>query len=264
LRGADWIIEAQADPPTYGWADQYNENNEFIWMRGFEPPAVSMQAISSATWGLCLAYDLTGDAKYLEPLRNVLKWMDTVPEDQRGWLWYDPATNVPVVAYYNEMLPVTDPKAIAEIIPRLDAHYGTKYPWQADRIREELRRRENGPIYLDWRGVRSRNDFAQGPTLADFAGAYNGDSAKNARAQLAAWAEGKPVGGILGGSASYGRTFEIGNAISYTERVLTDIENARVALGDLPAESVPRYYRGGSNDWVYMEPQRDYLATPLK
>jgi len=264
LRGADWIIEAQADAPTYGWADQYNEKNEFIWMRNFEPPAVSMQAISSAAWGLCLAYDLTGDPKYLEPLRKVLQWMDAVPEDQRGWLWYDPATNVPVVAYYNEMLPVTHPKAIAEIIPRLDAHYGTKFPWQADRLREELRRREKGPIYIDWRGVRLRSDFAPAPTLAEFASAFRSDGAKEARAQIAAWVEGKPMaGGILGGSASYGRTFEIGNAIRYCEQLLSNIENARVAVGDAPLESIPRYYRSGSNNWVYMDPQRDYLATPL-
>ena len=115
-----------------------------------EPPAVSVQAISSATWGLCLAYDLTGDDRYLEPLRNVLTWMDGVPEDQRGWLWYDPATNVPVVAYYNEMLPVTDPKAIEEIIPRLNAHYGTKYPWQADRIRRRQRARIPVPGLPAW------------------------------------------------------------------------------------------------------------------
>ncbi|MBM3497115.1 MAG: hypothetical protein FJX74_00445 [Armatimonadetes bacterium] len=260
LRGADWVIEAQADAPTYGWADQYNEQNEFIWMRNFEPPAVSMQAISSATWGLCLAYDLSGDAKYLEPLRKALQWLDSVPEDQRGWLWYDPATNVPVVAYHNEMLPVTDPKAIAEMIPRLDAHYGTKYPWQADRIREELRRRENGPIYVDWRGVRAQRDFAQTPIPAEFGAVFQADTAKGAREQLAAWAEGKPLGGILGGSASYGRTFEVGNAISYCERLLTDAENARVALGDLPAASLPRYWRGGSNNWVYMEPGRNYYG----
>jgi hypothetical protein len=261
LRGADWIIEAQADAPTFGWADQYNEANEFIWMRNFEPPAVSMQAISSATWGLCLAYDLTGDAKYLEPLRNALQWLDSVPEDQRGWLWYDPATNVPVVAYYNEMLPVTHPKAIAEIIPRLDAHYGTKYPWQGDRIRNELKYRENGPVYCDWRGWwRPQSEFAQPRTPDDFATAFAADRGQDARAQLAAWVEGKPLPGILGGSSSYGRTFEIGNAVSYCERLLTDIESGRVALGDLPPGSIPRYWRGGSNNWVYMEPGRDYLG----
>jgi hypothetical protein len=158
---------------------------------------------------------------------------------------------------------VTDPKAIAEMIPRLDAHYGTKYPWQADRIREELRRREKGPMYIDWRGVRSRADFAQAPTVEDFAAAFRADSAKDARAQIQAWAGGKPQGGVLGGSVSDGRTFEIGNAIRYCEQLLTESENARVGFGDLPVESVPRYYRGGSNNWVYMEPQRDYLATPL-
>lgn len=264
LKGADWIIEAQADAPTYGWADQYNEKNEFVWMRNFEPPAVSMQAISSATWGLCLAYDLSGDPKYLEPLRKVLQWMDTVPEDQRGWLWYDPATSTPVVAYNNEMLPVTHPKAIAEMIPRLDAHYGTKFPWQADRIRAELTWREKGPIYVDWRGIRPRSEFHEAPTLVDFAAAFSTDQAQEARSQLVCWADGKPLpGGLMGTSFAYGKTFEIGNAIRYCEQLLTDIENARVALGDLPLESVPRYQRGGSNNWVYMDPQRDYLATPL-
>ncbi|MHB8974079.1 MAG: hypothetical protein ACYC3X_27905 [Pirellulaceae bacterium] len=265
LQGANWIIAAQAGAPTYGWADQYNDKNEFIWMRNFEPPAVSMQAISSATWGLGLAYDLSGDPKYLESMRRVLQWMDTVPENLRGWLWYDPATSVPVVAYYNEMLPVTHPKAIAEIIPRLDAHYGTKFPWQAERIREELRRREQGPVYSDWRGVRRYSEFAPAPTAAEFAAAFTSDAAADARAQIAAWLAGKPLaGGLLGGSPSYGRTFEIGNAARYCELLLSDIENARAAHGDMPLESVPRYQRVGNANWVYMDPARDFLATPLR
>ena len=265
LRGADWMIAAQAAAPTFGWADQYDQQNAFIWMRGFEPPAVSMQAISAATWGLCLAYDLSGDPKYLEPLRKVLQWMDTVPEDQRGWLWYDPATSGPVVAYYNEMLPVTHPRAIAEFIPRLDAHYGTKFSWQAERIRDELERRALITIYPDWRGVRSAHEFAQGPAAADFAEAFQRDPAADARVQIAAWAAGQPrAGGLLGSSPQYGRTFEIGNAIRYCELLLSDVENARVALGDLPPEAIPRFQRGGSMNWVYMDPPRDFLATPLR
>jgi hypothetical protein len=258
LKGAQWIMDAQAKEPTFGWADQYDEKNNFIWMRNFEPPAVSMQAISAATWGLCFAYDLTGDGKYLEPLRKVLTWMDTVPQEQRGWLWYDPATSVPVVAYYNEMLPVTLPRAIKEIIPRLDAHYGTKFPWQADRIRSELKLRENGPVYPDWRGTRTRDTFAQSPALDEFASAFKADRGKAAREQLAAWAAGKALPGILGGAWEYGNTFEIGNAIGHCERLLTDIENARVALRDIPPEQIPRYARGGSNNWAYMEPIRDF------
>ena len=72
----------------HGWADQYDENNSFIWMRNFEPPAVSMQAVWSAARGLLFMYDLTGDDRYLAPLRKILAWMESVPEDQQGWLWY--------------------------------------------------------------------------------------------------------------------------------------------------------------------------------
>ncbi len=260
LKGAQWIIAAQAGPPTFGWADQYNEKNEFIWMRNFEPPAVSMQAIYAAATGLCLAYDLTGDSKYLQPLRQVLTWLDAMPEDQRGWLWYDPKTNVPVVAYYNEMLPVTDPKAIREIIPRLDAHYGTKFPWQGDAIRAQLKAREGGPIYPDWRGSRPRSQFAQAPTVADFAAAFQADRTKAARDWLAAWAAGKPP---LNKAPEYGQTFDLGAATSHCQRLLADLENAAVALGDLPPERLPRYARGHSSDWVWLDPQRDYYATPL-
>ncbi|MBI2298506.1 MAG: hypothetical protein HYU66_06055 [Armatimonadetes bacterium] len=263
LRGAQWIIDCQAGAPTFGWADQYDTENHFIWMRNFEPPAVSMQAINAATSGLCLAYDLTGDAKYLAPLNRVLAWLDAVPADQRGWLWYDPEKSVPVVAYYNEMLPVTDPKAIREMIPRLDAHYGTKFPWQADRIRRELKLRERGPVYPDARGWRARADFGDAPALSNAVAAFGADYAKAAREQLAAWAAGKPLGGIRGGGPEYGHTFEIGNAVSYCETLLSDLEMARVALGDLPPDRVPRYARGGASDWVYMEPQRDFYATPL-
>lgn len=260
-KGAQWIIDCQADPPTYGWADQYDEENHFIWMRDFEPPAVSMQAISSATWGLCLAYDLTGDEKYLKPLRNVLTWMDSVPEEQRGWLWYDPATNVPVVAYYHEMLPVTHEKAIKEYIPRLDAHYGTKFPWQADRIRWELQAREKGPVYPDWRGLRPVASFDEGPTVEDFAAAFRADHTKEARDRLAAWLAGEPAPGLVGSSDHYGRSFEIQNAITYCEQLLSDIEYAQVAFGDRPVESIPRYARGGNNNWVYMDPGRNFYAV---
>jgi hypothetical protein len=190
--------------------------------------------------------------------------MDGVPEAQRGWLWYDPEKSVPVVAYHNEMLPVTDPKAIKEMIPRLDAHYGTKFPWQADRLRGDLRAREQGPVYPDWRGLRPQSAFAQAPTVADFAAVYRGDPYQGARAQLAAWAEGRPQSGILGGSYDYGRTFEIGNAITYCGQLLSDLENGLVALGDLPPERIPRYGRGGSSDWVYMDPPRNFQAVSLK
>ena len=80
---------------------------------------------------------------------------------------------------------------------------------------------------------------------------------------MAAWAAGKPTSPILGGGAEYGRTFNVGAAINYCEQLLTDIECARVALGDIASEAIPRYHRGGNSNWVYMDPQRNYYATPL-
>lgn len=261
IKGAQWIIDAQAPGPSFGWADQYDEKNQFVWMRNFEPPAVSMQAVGAAVWGLSLAYDLTGDDRYLEPLRKAIKWLDTVPEKDRGWLWYDPHTGVPVVAYDNEMLPVTHPKAIEKIIPRLAAHYGVKSPWPAERVRSELAARAKGPVYPDWRGRRVQSAFNQAPPLDEFARSFASDGVRGPREQLAAWASGKPIGGLVGGSPPYGRTFEIGNAISYCESLLTDIENALVALSDIAPERIPRYGRGGEHNWVYMEPPRSYFAV---
>jgi hypothetical protein len=103
--------------------------------------------------------------------------------------------------------------------------------------------------------------FPEAPTLDEFARAFSSDSVRGAREQLAAWAAGKPLAGLVGGSPAYGRTFEIGHAINYCEALLTDIENALVALGDIAPERIPRYSRGGENNWVYMEPERNYFAV---
>ncbi len=105
--------------------------------------------------------------------------------------------------------------------------------------------------------------LADAPVIDEFAAAFASDPAETARTQISAWADGAPIaGGLLGGSVTYGRTFVIGSAIRYCDQLITDIENARVALGDIPVESIPRYRRGGRNNWVYMQPDRDYLATP--
>jgi len=286
--GGQWIIDAQSGPPLYGWADQYDEHNQFIWMRNFEPPAVSMQAVQSAAMGLLLMYDLTGEEKYLEPLRKVLTWMETVPEGQRGWLWYahrdysaeenqvvvrtaDHPEGIrqgvpiragePVVAYYNEMLPVTHEKAIQEIIPRLDSHYGTKYPWPETFLRNALAVREHGPVFPGRFGTRPRAQFAEtAPTAADFAAQFNARQGTDAAAKLAAFARGEP-GDLVSIHRDYGRCFNPEVALNYVEALLDAIEAGRVALGDHPPEWIPRYARIGT--WVYMDPPRDYFETPL-
>jgi hypothetical protein len=289
-RAGQWLIDAQSGPPMYGWADQYDANNNFIWMRSFEPPAVSMQAVSSATRGLLLMYDVTGDPRYIEPLRKVLAWMESVPEDQHGWLWYahrdysaeentalvrmpghaDPVkqgvpirAGEPVVAYYNELLPVTHEKAVREVIPRLAAHYGVKYGWTEEPIRKALEERVQGPVFPGRFGSLPRSRFAEtAPTRADFAAAFAKSPRGTIVAKLAAFAQGEP-GDLVTQHRDYGRCFNPNQALSYCGQVLDDIEAARVALGDYPPEWIPRYARWTGGCWAYMDPQRDYFATPL-
>jgi hypothetical protein len=55
----------------------------------------------------------------------------------------------------------------------------------------------------------------------------------------------------------------MGHAIRYCEQLLTDIEMGRVAAGDIAPERVPRYARSGNLNWVYLDPQRNFLETPL-
>jgi len=97
LRAADWIASAFIDAKAKGWAQQYDEHNQPIQARHFEPAAVSLEeGIDSAPLMLMQAYRLTGDARYRTPLDTWRKWMlehrvFTNPEKTKwGWhLYYD-------------------------------------------------------------------------------------------------------------------------------------------------------------------------------
>ncbi len=259
LKGVEWVIKAQAGPPTYGWADQYDKDFNRIWNRESEPPAISNGAINAAKNGLLLAYDLTGKDEFLDPLRRTLEWMASLPENKRGYLWYDPETGEPVDAQAYKMIPIVDPK-------------GHDKNWH-HRIRDALESRKNGPVYSDWRGDRRRAEFDDFPTVEDFVESFKSDRYSNVRENFAAWAVGKPgtnlvqtMGGTHGQPAYclYGRVFDIGGLIDGCASLLSDSETARVGLGDIEPTAVPRYaHRAGNDTWVYMDPQRNFRRTPL-
>ncbi len=262
-KGAEWILAAQLGPPTYGWADQYDEKNKPVWMRNFEPPAVSMQAVGSVVPVLSMMYDLSGEDRYLAPLRRCLSWLDSVPEKDRGWLWYDPQSQRPVVAYYNEMLPVDHPKAIQDIIPRLADHYGVKFPWPADSIRQALGVRKNGPLYPSPSGWRPRGAFAAERVAPErVAEAFRHGAREDVLKRLKDWLAGKAVAGLVVDSRDYGRQFNPVAAVRLAAGVMDGVEAARVALGDLPAEKQPRYSHGVWGPWVYAFPDVDLYSLP--
>ena len=147
--------------------------------------------------------------------------------------------------------------------PRLASHYGVKHRWVEDLIRRALEERAHGPVFPGRFGTLSRKRFTEtAPSAAEFAAQFNKSPRGAVVAKLAAFARGEP-GDLVTQHRDYGSCFDPNRALGYCEQVLDDIEAARVALGDFSPEWIPRYGRWTGGSWAYMEPRRDYFATPL-
>jgi len=89
LRAGEWFISAQLADPTPGWAAQYDMDGEPCWARRMEPPAADTNfGTYGAGEGLLMLYDMTGDERYLQPLRKHMAWLESIPEAEKGWFWY--------------------------------------------------------------------------------------------------------------------------------------------------------------------------------
>ena len=100
-RGGEWLLKAQLPAPMWGWASQYDRNNQPIWARSFEPPAVDDGSGNTyALRGMEFMYQLTGEVRYLDAgIRCVDGLKQAVARDREGILWnyYDPKTGRPVM-----------------------------------------------------------------------------------------------------------------------------------------------------------------------
>ena len=97
-QAVDWIISAQnRQGGIPGWAEQYDADNKPSWGREFEPPAVCPVPTNMAITGLDLAYRLTGNDKYLEPMRTLAGWLKENMRDEWGF-YTDPKTAEPIHA----------------------------------------------------------------------------------------------------------------------------------------------------------------------
>lgn len=121
LRAADWLVNAFVDKGAKGWAQQYDEENNPIPARHFEPAAVSLsEGIHSAPRMLMRAYRLTGDARYAAPVRTWHAWMMAkrvfLNADKTRWGWYayyDVDTGEPFRMFKNKRQP-PDPRTARE------------------------------------------------------------------------------------------------------------------------------------------------------
>jgi len=117
LRAADWLVSAFIDKKGKGWAQQYDEHNRPIRARHFEPDAISLSEGShSAPLMLMQTYRMTGEPRYLEPVRKWKQWMwDNrvfLNEEKTAWGWhlyYDPEDGKPYRMVKGKKLP-PDPR----------------------------------------------------------------------------------------------------------------------------------------------------------
>ncbi len=121
VRAADWLAEAFIDKKAKGWAQQYDRNNRPVQARHFEPAAVGYsEGSDSAPLGLIAAWRLTGDRRYLGPLRKWRRWMlDNrvfTNDEKTRWGWhtyYDPEDGKPFY-YVKRQRRTPGPKAVRE------------------------------------------------------------------------------------------------------------------------------------------------------
>ncbi len=85
LRGGEFILLSQGEPPQAGWAQQYDESLTPVWARRFEPPAWCPLVTARNIGALLDLYERTGDDKWLGPIPAAVEWLEACRLDERTW-----------------------------------------------------------------------------------------------------------------------------------------------------------------------------------
>lgn len=118
----DFLILAQLPAPQPAWAQQYNYQMQPIWARRFEPAAVASDETQEAIATLLTLYRVTGEARFLSPIPEALKWLkrSRLPSGQLA-RYYELETNRPLYMTRNgKQYSLTYSDA------NLPSHYGWK------------------------------------------------------------------------------------------------------------------------------------------
>lgn len=96
-KAGDFLLLACLPEPQPAWAQQYNRDMEPVWARKFEPPAISSLESAESIRALLDLWIVTGDEKYLKPIKPALAWLEKrrLPDGQ--WArFYELETNKPL------------------------------------------------------------------------------------------------------------------------------------------------------------------------
>ncbi len=221
-RAGDWLVRAQLTGATVGWADQYDEHDQPLWARSFEPPSWDHSATLLAAAALVEVYRLSGDEAYLQPVRDALAWLETRFPDGDAWYSLDPATGRPVAAWEREIRFLDEPGTLEWFSSQPTLTGYTARVRTADALRRLL---ENADRRGAWAPTWSKDAaLAALPEL--------GRSARRALAdqnEAGVWVRSR-YGEFIGSLGSGFRTLE-----PKLLDLLQYIEAARIAAGELQA-----------------------------
>jgi hypothetical protein len=262
LRASEFLINAQLPAPTYSWCEQYTPDGKPAWARDWEPAHPTTTAVNYARDALAMMYDLTGDDKYLEPLRKCLGFWEGVPDEHSGYRCYHIETGEPIDAHdYN-------------VYPLGHAEFGkARYNRggnPARSLRGTLELRANGPLVplrTGWvpRAEVALDDPADPHGLRDPSAALQRihSRALSGITALDAWQRGEVdgPGRIIASHFRWGVGFNLGAGSRLALDVFDYIQAARAALGDTPIDNLSIW---ADREYAYVDPQRDWYATPLQ
>ncbi len=249
-RAGDWHIACQLGAPTYGWALAYDGDNVPVWSRVYHPPALSPGSSVSACETLFFMYDLTGEAKYLDPVRRYIEWeksalmkvtVDGEEVDMRGALAnYKNGRPIAVDLKTWEIHYVDTPEDWAAFVQSGAASWvsgsqGEEFPWNRYFKRPDWPRLQAG---LEQRQQGDRPQPTQ-LTRAELAESVSGFAGGELDEVLAGQNE-EGVWTILstrpGGQGSYniGRYFQL--VETHADELLSLLERSRILTGEVQRE----------------------------
>jgi hypothetical protein len=241
-RAGDWLVEAQGDEVPL-WADQYDGDNNPAWAREFEPPAYGTTATQLACGALREVHWLSGDERYLEPIRKAIAWLaENYPEGKIPY-YTEPGTGRPIAAWGREIYHLDDPDDVAYLKTQPTG------VWYLQEV--ELTRTIKNLLAAAERGAPSRSEVTQESALASLPALRAGArSALDSQNEAGVWVQ--PNVATYMGSLGAG----FGAYSPRTLLILRYIEAARIALGELePAD------RGGGDFRILAYPEDDWYEV---
>ncbi|HUS80720.1 MAG TPA: LamG-like jellyroll fold domain-containing protein [Armatimonadota bacterium] len=261
LRAGEFLINSQLPAPTSSWCEQYSPDGEPAWARNWEAPHACTTAVSYARDGLLMMYDLTGDDKYLEPLRKCLSFWESVPKEHDGYHYYHRETGVPIDAHGYQIYPIGDPE-FGKMTYLRGSNPGPS-------IRAALDIRANGPMVPLRTGPVPRAELdllseADPHGLRDPLASLGRVASRAIRGVTAldAWSRGEVdgPGGIISTHPRWGVGFNLGAGSNMVLEVLDYIQAARASLGDTPVGAISIW---ADREFAYVDPAMDWYATAL-